>query len=232
MTMDTLDRQTTQTIFLVFLGPPGSGKGTQADLLQEKYGWVHLSSGNLFRENIASSTELGLKIKDIIAHGALVPDDLTIAMVEDRLRQPDTKRGVMFDGFPRTRAQAGALQCILEKMGGRLDQAVYFGLSDQVIVDRLSARRVCPVDGAVFNLTSKPPKWNETCDNDGAHLIQRDDDRPEVVRRRLEVYREQTTPVIDFYRELKLLMEIDASRDIPSIQRDLENLNALTVHAD
>lgn len=230
--MDDLNIQTSQPIYLVFLGPPGSGKGTQADYLQERCGWIHLSSGDLFRENIANGTELGLKVKDILAAGALVPDDMTIRMVMNRLHEPASGRGIIFDGFPRTRAQAEALDLNLGLEGKRINRAVYFRIEDQVIVDRLSARRVCPNDGAVYNLKSKPPARDELCDNDGARLVQRDDDQPQVVRKRLQIYREQTTPVIDFYREDGLLLEIDASGSIESVHREIENLKALYIHAD
>ncbi len=232
MAMDNLNNQARQAIYLVVLGPPGSGKGTQADYLQEKYGWLHLSSGDLFRENIARCTELGMKVKDILARGALAPDDLTIRMVMDRLHEPDTARGVVFDGFPRTRAQAEALQRELENEGKYINRAIYFRIADQAIIDRLSARRVCPEDGAVYNLKSKPPKQDEICDNDGVALIQRDDDKPEVVKKRLEVYRAQTTPVIDFYRDHGLLLEIDAARDIDLVHRELDKLKALYDNAD
>ncbi len=232
MAMDNLDSRPCRTVYLVFLGPPGSGKGTQADYLQEKCGWLHLSSGDLFRENIAKGTELGMKVKDILARGALVPDDLTIQMVMNRLHEPDAGPGVVLDGFPRTRAQAEALQRELAKEGKQIDRAVYFRIDDEVIIDRLSARRVCPKDGAVYNLKSKPPKQDEVCDNDGAPLVQRSDDKPEVVRKRLEVYRELTTPVIDFYRGQGLLIEIDAAKDIDAVKQELEELKALYHNAD
>lgn len=232
MAMDNLDSRPCRTVYLVFLGPPGSGKGTQADNLQESCGWLHLSSGDLFRENIAKGTELGLKVKDILARGALVPDDLTTQMVMNRLHDPDTARGVILDGFPRTRAQAEALQVELAREGKQIDRAVYFRIDDQVIIDRLSARRVCPEDGAVYNLKSKPPKQDEVCDNDGAALVQRSDDKPEVVRKRLEVYRQLTTPVIDFYGRQGLLLEIDAAKDIETVRRELQDLKALYQNAD
>jgi adenylate kinase len=227
MAMDNLHDRKHQTAYFVFLGPPGSGKGTQADFLRDEYGWVHLSSGDLFREHIAKGTELGLKVKEIIARGALVPDDLTIQMVMDRLHEPDTERGVIFDGFPRTRAQAVALDCNLSTEGKRINRAVYFRIADEVIIDRLSARRVCPLDGAVYNLNSNPPKQDESCDIDGSELVQRDDDKPDVVRRRLEVYRKLTAPVIDYYRNQDLLFEIDAAREIEPVKRELEDLKAL-----
>lgn len=232
MAMDDLNNETLHPTYLVFLGPPGSGKGTQADYLQEQCGWIHLSSGELFRQNIAKGTDLGRKVKDILAAGALVPDDITIQMVMNRLHEPDTARGVIFDGFPRTRAQAEALEQKLKAEGRQIDHAVYFHIQDQVIVDRLSARRVCPADGAVYNLKSKPPKRDEVCDNDGTKLVQRDDDQPGVVRKRLQVYRVETTPVIDFYRESGLLLEIDAAKDIESVHREIESLKALYVHGN
>lgn len=210
--------------YLIFLGPPGSGKGTQADALHDKFGWVHLSSGDLFRENISKGTALGLKVKDILASGALVPDDLTIAMVMDRLDSPDTETGVIFDGFPRTVAQAEALKKALGEVGKKIDTAVYFSIPDEEIIARLSARRVCPQDGAVYNLISKPPRQDELCDNDGEKLIQRPDDQANVVQKRLDVYREQTTPVIDYYAGQGLLRKIDASRDIEQVQTELDSL--------
>lgn len=224
MVMDQLRNQNGQPVYVILLGPPGSGKGTQADILHDKYGWVHLSTGDLFRENIAQETPLGLQVKGILASGALVPDDITVAMVMERLRQPDTEGGVMFDGFPRTRAQAQALDAALSGEGRQVNCAVYFGLPDQVIVERLSARRVCPEDGAVYNLLSKPPRQDEICDNDGARLVQRDDDRPEVIQKRLNVYREQTEPVIGYYRDRNLLAEVDASQSIEAVQAQLEKL--------
>jgi adenylate kinase len=219
-----MPNQTPQPNYLVFLGPPGSGKGTQADVLHDRYGWVHLSTGDLFRENISKGTELGKKVKDILASGALVPDDLTVAMVMQRLREPDTQQGVIFDGFPRTRAQAEALQSAFAREGKRVSSAIYFKIDDQEIIDRLSARRVCPKDGAVYNLISKPPKQDQVCDNDGTPLIQRDDDKPDVIRKRLDVYYQQTAPVVDYYKEQSNLKEIDATQDIAVVQSELEKL--------
>ncbi len=224
MTMENLENKTSQPVYLVFLGPPGSGKGTQADILHDKYAWVHLSTGDLFRENIARGTPLGLKVKDILASGALVPDDVTVAMVMERLREPDTQRGVVFDGFPRTRGQAEALQAALAGEDRRINCAIYFRLPDQEIVERLSARRVCPKDGAVYNMISKPPQQDELCDNDGTPLVQREDDKPAVVQKRLDVYHQQTTPVIDYYRDRDLLQEIDATADIDVVQSGLSKL--------
>lgn len=208
--------------YLIFLGPPGSGKGTQADLLKDKYGWVHLSTGDLFRENIAKGTPLGLKVKDILASGALVPDDLTVAMVMERLKAPDTLQGVVFDGFPRTLGQAEALKAALAQEGKQIQDVIYFGLPDAVIVERLSARRSCPKCGAVYNMVSKPPRSDEVCDLDGTKLIQRSDDRAEVIQNRLDVYNQQTAPLIGYYRNEGLLHEIDATKDIETVLAELD----------
>jgi adenylate kinase len=219
-----ITNQTSEPIYLIFLGPPGSGKGTQADKLRDRYGLFHLSSGELFREHIARRTELGLKVKDILARGALVPDDLTVAMVMERVREPDTERGVVFDGFPRTREQALALQRELAKEGKQITRAIYFHVDDEVVIERLAARRVCPKDGATYNLKSKPPRQDEVCDNDETRLIQRDDDRPEVVQKRLEVYRELTEPLIGLYEEQDLLSEIHAAQDIDTLEAELDEV--------
>lgn len=222
--MATLKNNIHASIFLILLGPPGSGKGTQAEKLRDRFGFVHLSTGHLFRENIAQGTELGLEIKELIAKGELVSDELTMEMVMDRLSKPDTARGVVFDGFPRTLDQAIALHKALAEEDKRVTGAIYFQVADDVIVERLAARRTCPEDGAVYNLKSKPPKRNEVCDNDGATLVMREDDRPEVVRNRLEIYREQTEPLIDFYREKQLLVEVDAAQDIESLGAQVDLL--------
>ncbi len=224
MPHETFNNRTREPLYLIFLGPPGSGKGTQADKLQDRYGLLHLSSGELFRENIAKGTPLGLKVKDILASGSLVPDDLTVAMVMDRLAQPDSVQGVVFDGFPRTREQAIALQHAFDRAGKTLTRAVYFHVDDEIVIERLAARRVCPADGATYNLKSKPPQQDQVCDNDGTPLVQRDDDKPEVVGKRLELYRELTEPLISFYREEGLLAEIDASRSISESEAALDRL--------
>lgn len=222
--MATLNNTIRASVFLILLGPPGSGKGTQAEKLRDRFGFLHVSTGHLFRENIAQGTELGRKIKELIANGELVSDDLTVAMVMDRLSKPDTMRGVVFDGFPRTRDQAIALHKALESENKHVAGAIYFQVADDVIVERLAARRTCPEDGAVYNLKSKPPKRDEICDNDGVPLVMREDDRPEVVRNRLEIYREQTEPLIEFYREMKLLVEVDAAQDIESLGAQVDLL--------
>lgn len=220
--MAKLSRRTCEAPYLIFLGPPGSGKGTQAEKLKSNFRLVQLSTGNLFREHISKGTPLGLKVKDILAKGDLVPDDLTVAMVVDRLAKPDTIMGVVFDGFPRTRDQAIALQNKLEERGRCITAAIYFHVSDDVIVERLGSRRMCPKDGTVYNLKSKPPARDEVCDLCGTKLEMREDDKPEVVRKRLRVFREQTEPLIDYYREQDMLVEIDASRSIAEIEAQLD----------
>ncbi len=212
------------TTYLIFLGPPGSGKGTQADVLKDRYNWVHLSTGDLFRENISKGTPLGLKVKDILASGALVPDDVTVAMVMERLKAPDTAAGVVFDGFPRTEAQAEALRLALAQEGKQINGAIDFEIPDAEIIKRLSARRSCPRCGAVYNLVSKPPRNDEVCDNDGEKLVQRSDDKPEVIQNRLNVYHQQTAPLIDYYRKQGLLQEIDATQNIEAVQAELDRL--------
>ncbi len=216
--------RTHQPVYVIFLGPPGSGKGTQADKLQDRYGLVHLSTGDLFRENISKGTELGLKVKDILAKGELVPDDVTLAMVMQRLARPDTEQGVIFDGFPRTIEQAEGLDRAFTGQNKQIAQAIYFYLDDEVIIERLGARRVCPKCGTVYNMISKPPREDELCDLDQTPLTQRNDDRPEVVRNRLNIYRELTQPLIGYYRQRNLLSELNADQSIDIIEQELDRL--------
>jgi adenylate kinase len=216
------NNRTCEAPYLIFLGPPGSGKGTQAEKLHQNFRLVQISTGNLFREHITKGTELGVKVQDVLAKGELVPDDLTIAMVMDRLAKPDTIMGVVFDGFPRTRDQALALQYKLDEKGKCITAAIQFKISDEQIVERLSARRMCPTDNTIYNLKSHVPKSDEKCDLCGTPLIVRSDDKPEVVRHRLQVYQKQTEPLIEFYREQDMLVEIDASRTIEETQAEMD----------
>lgn len=216
------NNRTCEAPYLIFLGPPGSGKGTQAEKLHQNFRLVQISTGNLFREHISKGTELGKQVKDILAKGELVPDDLTIAMVMDRLAKPDTIMGVVFDGFPRTRDQALALQYKLDEKGKCITAAIQFKISDAQIVDRLSSRRMCPKDNTIYNLKSNAPKDDEKCDLCGTPLIMRDDDQPEVILHRLSIYRQQTEPLIEFYREQDMLVEIEASRGIEEITAQMD----------
>lgn len=218
----SFNNRTCEAPYLIFLGPPGSGKGTQAEKLHHSFRLIQLSTGNLFREHIKNETPLGVKVKSILANGELVPDDLTVQMVIERLDKPDTVMGVVFDGFPRTRDQALALQNRLDEKGKCITVVILFKISDDEIVERLSARRMCPKDSTIYNLNSNPPKEDEKCDLCGAALIMREDDKPEVIRHRLNVYRQQTEPLIEYYREQDMLIEIDASRSIQEMEAQLD----------
>ena len=198
--------------FIVMLGPPGVGKGTQAKILSEKTGLAHISSGDLFRENLKNQTELGKLAQTYMTKGELVPDDVTVAMIKDRLTRPDCTAGAVLDGFPRTPAQAEALSSLLKDFKGQVDVVPYITAEPEVLIERLSGRWTCSINGAhVFNEKTNPPKNDKKCDFDGADLYQRDDDKPETVKNRIKVYLEQTSPLISYYRERGKLAEIDKS---------------------
>ena len=191
---------------LVFLGPPGAGKGTQAGRLARSLGIPHLSTGDLLRAAVAARTPLGLAADGHIRAGRLVPDDLVLRMLEERLREPDARSGFLLDGFPRNLAQAEALERI-----SPIDAVISFDVPSKVLVERLSGRWMCPKCQATYNLASQPPKAAGRCDRDGTALVQRPDDRPEAVETRLQVYAEQTAPLLDHYRRAGLLRPIDAT---------------------
>jgi adenylate kinase len=213
---------TTEPRFIVLVGPPGSGKGTQASRLQELLHLPHVASGDLFRENLKNQTPLGLQAKAYMERGDLVPDDVTIAMVMERLKQPDCADGAILDGFPRTIAQAEALDGILKEMGTSLKVVPYIKVSDEVLLARLSGRWICRQCGAVYHTLYNPPKVPGRCDICGGELYQRPDDRPEVAKNRLRVYFEQTAPLIRYYRGRGLLVEIDGEKEIEEVQAALE----------
>ena len=191
---------------MVFLGPPGAGKGTIAALAREFYGIPHISTGDLFRNNIKNGTELGQRVKSILASGGLVPDSVTIEMVRNRLSEPDCAKGFILDGFPRTIGQADALA----QMTG-LDAVVDFRISREEVVKRLSGRRMCPSTGHIYHILFNPPKVEGRDDETGEDLVQRPDDREEAIVHRLEVYEEQTEPLIAYYAAKGLIKEVDAS---------------------
>ena len=211
--------------FIVLLGPPGVGKGTQAKILSERSGLAHISSGDLFRENLKNQTELGKLAQTYMTRGELVPDDVTIAMIRERLSRPDCKAGAVLDGFPRTPAQADALENMLHEFNGHVDAVPYITAEEAVLVERLSARWTCRAKGHIFNEKFNPEKESGKCDFDGSELYQRDDDKAETVKRRIDVYLEQTSPLIDYYREHGQLVEINGTESIEQVTEDL--LNAL-----
>ncbi len=189
--------------------------------MKERLGLAHVASGDLFRENVAKQTPLGKLAKSYMDKGELVPDDVTVQMVMDRISQPDCGQGVVFDGFPRTEAQARALDAALGEESKRINGVIYVNVHPEVLVERLSARWICPNDGAVYNMLTNPPRVKGRCDKDNGELYQRDDDKPETVRRRLQVYQKQTQPLIDYYRTKGLLHELNGEQNIEKVQEDL-----------
>ena len=196
---------------LVLLGPPGVGKGTQAKLLQERLGVPQISTGDLLREAVAQATPIGLKAKTYMDAGELVPDDVIIGIVEERLSKPDAKEGFLLDGFPRTVPQAEALAALLEKHSIPLDAVLAFEGEEDTLVRRLSGRRVCGSCAATYHVDNAPPKVEDVCDICSGKLIVRDDDKPEAIRNRLQVYARSTAPLLDYYRERGQLLTVDAS---------------------
>jgi len=207
--------------YIVLLGPPGVGKGTQAKIIAETTGLPHISSGDLFRENNKNATELGRLALSYMNRGELVPDDVTIGMIRDRLSRPDCKDGALLDGFPRTTVQAEALGKLLAEFGGQVSIVPYITSSAAILVERLSGRWTCKAQGHIFHEKYNPPKKPGVCDLDGSELYQREDDKAETVTRRIQVYFAQTAPLIAYYREQGLLAEIDGSRPIEKVSADL-----------
>ncbi|MDR7419470.1 MAG: adenylate kinase [Armatimonadota bacterium] len=206
---------------LVFLGPPGAGKGTQARLLSQREGIPHVSTGDILRAAIATGTPQGLEAGHYMRAGELVPDAVMIGIVAERLQEPDAIKGFILDGFPRTIPQAEGLEAVLAKMGRRLDTVIYFDVDEETVVRRLGGRRVCRAAGHIYHVRSHPPKVEGVCDIDGSPLYMRDDDQPATVRRRLQVYGEQTAPLLAFYQARGLFVAIDASGDVETIARTL-----------
>jgi adenylate kinase len=197
---------------LIFLGPPGAGKGTQATRLAKDFRLAYIATGDMLREQVKAETELGRKAKEYMDRGDLVPDDLIIAMIRERLEQGDTGDGFILDGFPRNVAQAEALDGEFEAMGRRLTAALAIEVPDDELVRRISGRRVCVKAGHTYHVESDPPKHEGVCDQDGSRLIQREDDKPETVRNRLATYHEHTEPLVDFYDEKGVLRRFDGTR--------------------
>lgn len=206
---------------IVMLGAPGAGKGTQAIKIADKYDIPHISTGDIFRANIKGGTELGQKAKSYIDKGELVPDEVTIRMLLDRIAQDDCKNGYVLDGFPRTIPQAESLTEALKSQGDKIDFALNIDVPDEAIIERMSGRRACPKCGATYHIVYAAPKTENICDKCGTELIIRSDDKPETVKDRLNVYHQQTEPLIAYYKAAGVLREVDGTQELPKVFEDV-----------
>jgi adenylate kinase len=207
--------------FIVLLGPPGVGKGTQAKILAETTKLAHISSGDLFRENIKNQTELGKLARSYMDKGDLVPDDVTISMIRDRLSRPDCEAGAILDGFPRTPAQAEALENMLTEFNGKVDYVPFITALEEILVERASGRWTCRAQGHIYHQKYNPPQKTGVCDLDGSELYQREDDKVETVANRIKVYFQQTMPLVEYYRQKGVLVEIDGSQAVEHVTEGL-----------
>ncbi|SFB34290.1 Adenylate kinase [Lentibacillus halodurans] len=208
---------------LILMGLPGAGKGTQAEKINEAYHIPHISTGDMFRLAIKEGTELGRKAKEYMDQGALVPDDVTIGIVKERLSKDDCKNGFLLDGFPRTIAQAEALQSLLNEMGTSIDYVLHVDVPEEHLVERLTGRRVCPTCGATYHVIYNPPEQAGRCDHDGSELIQREDDQADTVKNRLEVNLKQAKPLLDFYHDKGSLVTINGDQEIDQVFQDIQS---------
>lgn len=208
-------------MILVFLGPPGAGKGTQAKLLSQRMGFLHIATGDLLREAVKNQTPLGKRAKEYMDRGELVPDELIVQLIEETMPKDGN---VILDGFPRTVNQALALEEMLKGKGEKISKVLFFDVPDEVIIDRLSGRRVCSKCGAVYHVKYNPPKVEGICDLCGGSLVQRDDDKEEVVKKRLEVYRKQTQPLIEFYQDRSIIYRLDAGKGVEELFEEVKGL--------
>jgi adenylate kinase len=209
---------------LIILGAPGAGKGTQAKNISDRLNIPHISTGDIFRAHISNNTELGLKAKSYMDKGLLVPDELVVDIVVDRIKAEDCKEGFLFDGFPRTIPQAIALDKMLDARDSNIDFAINIDVDDATIINRMSGRRACPHCGATYHLAFFPPAKEGICDKCGSQLILRDDDAPETVKKRLTVYDEQTRPLIEYYQDKGILKSIDGTKDIQVITGEVMDM--------
>ncbi|WP_047983268.1 adenylate kinase [Ornithinibacillus californiensis] len=209
---------------LLLMGLPGAGKGTQAEKISEKYNIPHISTGDMFRSAIKEGTELGVKAKSFMDQGALVPDEVTIGIVKERLSKDDCEKGFLLDGFPRTTPQAEALQTLLSDMNQAIDHVLHVKVPEEKLVERLSGRRICPTCGRAYHVMYNPPEKEGICDKDGSALIQRDDDKPETVKNRLNINIEQSKPLLDFYEDRGYLVTINGDQDIDKVFQDIQSI--------
>jgi len=209
--------------YIILLGPPGAGKGTQAKILADRFLVPHISSGDIFRENIKNGTELGVLANQYITKGELVPDDVTVAMIKERFSRPDCVRGAILDGFPRTPVQADILELMLRDFGGKVDLVPLFTVPFEILLERLAGRWTCRANGHVYNINSNPPLSAGICDKDGSELYQRDDDKAETVTKRIRIYQEQTAPLIEYYRRRGVLAEINGVAPIGEVTAQLNS---------
>ena len=209
---------------IIMLGAPGAGKGTQAKMIAEKFNIPHISTGDIFRANIKNGTELGKKAKEYMDKGQLVPDELTVEILLDRVANDDCKDGYVLDGFPRTIPQADVLDKELTKLGDKVDFAINVDVPDENFVRRMSGRRACLKCGATYHIEHIPPKQEGICDKCGSELVQRDDDKPETVQNRLSVYHEHTQPLIDYYNKKNILKSVDGTKDMQEVFSDIVNI--------
>jgi adenylate kinase len=215
-------------MILVFLGPPGCGKGTQAKLVEEKLKIPHIALGDILREAVSEGSEVGLKAQSFLKQGKLVPDSLVIEVTKERINKPDCASGFILDGFPRTMVQAESLDSVLESLGKKVDRAVYFTVSLEEIIKRISGRRSCKNCGRVYHVTFNRPKENNKCDNCGIPLYQREDDREETIRTRFEVYQEKTAPLVEYYRKQGKLVEVDGGQELKKVFREVSSVLGLS----
>ena len=208
---------------LILMGLPGAGKGTQAEKIVEQYAIPHISTGDMFRSAIKEGTALGNEAKTYMDKGELVPDEVTIGIVKERLSKPDCEKGFLLDGFPRTVAQAEALERLLNELNTKLDYVLHVKVPTEKLIERLTGRRICPTCGATYHVEFNPPKQEGICDHDGTELIQREDDQPETVKNRLDVNIEQTQPLLDFYEDKGYLVAIDGDQDIDEVFNQIDD---------
>ncbi len=209
---------------IILMGLPGAGKGTQAELITEKYPIPHISTGDMFRKAMKDETPLGAKAKSFMDKGELVPDEVTIGIVRDRLNESDASKGFLLDGFPRTVEQAEALNEIMKDMSSKIDAVIYINVAQEELLTRLTGRRICKTCGKAYHLVFNPPKVEGVCDNDGTKLYQREDDNPETVQNRLDVNIKQTKPLLDFYDAQGVLKEVNGEGDIDDVFKEIQSI--------